>query len=147
QRLTAAEIERLLDDEPQRFSANVLLRPVVASAIFPTLAYVGGPAEIAYFAQIGCLFAAHEVPMPLVVPRASGEIVEHKVQKVLDKFGLQPADVHTPWDQLVARVVRSELPAEITATVERLRRQITEGYAQLVQGAKHIDPTLQGPLE
>jgi bacillithiol synthase len=147
QRLSHAEIESLLDQEPLRFSANVLLRPVVASAVFPTLAYVGGPAEASYFAQIGCLFAAHGVPMPLVVPRAGVEIVEYKVQKVLDKFRLTSADVRVPFDRLVTRVVRSEVPHEITDTFERLREQLSEGYARLVENAIKIDPTLQVPLE
>lgn len=147
QRLTHAELDGLLETEPLRFSANVLLRPVIASAVFPTLAYVGGPAEISYFAQIGCLFAAHGVPMPLVVPRVGVDIVEYKVQKVLDKFRLSPADLRVPFDRLVTEVVRSELPREVTETIERLRRQLTEGYAALVGAAVAIDPTLQGPLE
>ena len=147
QRLSHTEMDNLLAQEPLRFSANALLRPVVASAVFPTLAYVGGPAEVSYFAQIGCLFAAHGVPMPLVVPRAGVEIIEYKVQKVLDKFRLQPPDVHVPYDRLVTRVVRSELPAEITDTLEKLRAQLTDGYGKLVEAAIQIDPTLQGPLE
>ena len=146
-RFSSTEIAELLANEPHRFSANVLLRPVVASAVFPTLAYVGGPAEISYFAQIGCLFAAHRVPMPLVVPRAGVEIVESKVQKVLDKFSLEPADVRVPFDRLVTRVVRQELPAEITETFATLREQLTTGYAKLVEAAVRIDPTLRGPLE
>jgi bacillithiol biosynthesis cysteine-adding enzyme BshC len=146
-RFSNQEITELLQQEPLRFSANVLLRPVIASAVFPTLAYVGGPAEISYFAQIGCLFEAHGVPMPLVVPRASVEVVEYKVQKVLDKFHLQTSDVRTPFDRLVTRVVRAELPPEISETIAWLRDALSEGYARLVQAATHIDPTLQGPLE
>jgi bacillithiol biosynthesis cysteine-adding enzyme BshC len=146
-RFSASEIAELLQQQPERFSANVLLRPVVASAVFPTLAYVGGPAEISYFAQIGCLFAAHGVPMPVVVPRAGVEIVEYKVQKVLNKFRLQPSEVRVPFDRLVTRVVRQELPAEITTTIATLRDQLTAGYGRLVEAAVEIDPTLQGPLE
>ncbi len=146
-RFSNAEIAELLQQEPQRFSANVLLRPIVASAVFPTLAYVGGPAEISYFAQIGCLFAAHGVPMPIVVPRAGVEIIEYKVQKVLDKFRLQPADVREPFDRLVTRVVRQDLPGEITDTIAQVGEALTAGYARLVQAALQIDPTLQGPLE
>ena len=146
-RQAGVDIANLLHEHPERFSANVLLRPVVASAVFPTLAYVGGPAEISYFAQIGCLFAAHGVPMPLVVPRLGVEIVEYKVQKVLDKFRLAPRDVREPFDRLVTRVVRQEVPAEITAAIDTLRDQLTAGYGRLVEAASQIDPTLRGPLE
>jgi bacillithiol biosynthesis cysteine-adding enzyme BshC len=147
QRFSGEQIAELLEREPERFSANVLLRPVVASAVFPTLAYVGGPAEISYFAQIGCLFAAHRVPMPLVVPRASVDIVEYKVQKVLDKFSLTPDEVHVPFDRLASDIVRREVPREITATIEELRENLGSGYARLIEAALQIDPTLRGPLE
>ena len=146
-RFSRAEIAEVLKKEPQRFSANVLLRPVIASAVFPTLAYVGGPAELSYFAQIGCLFAAHGVPMPLVVPRAGVEIVEYKVQKVLDKFGLQHSDVHKPFHELATEIVREQLPPGVTDSIEDLRKHVVSGYANLVDAAVKIDPTLRGPLE
>lgn len=145
--LENADLHEMLTLQPERFSPNVLLRPVVASAVFPTLAYVGGPAEVSYFAQIGCLFDAHEVPMPLVQPRVSVEIIEHKVQKVLDKFALDMAAVRQPFDQLASQVIRDELPESVSGTVERLRQEIAAGYAELVAATGSIDPTLRGPLE
>lgn len=146
-RFAKSELRDLLMLQPERFSPNVLLRPVVASAVFPTLAYVGGPAEISYFGQIGCLFAAHDVPMPLVAPRASMDIVEYKVQKVLDKFSLSVADVQVPFDQLVSQVMRDELPADVRKTINALRERIAQSYDHLVSATHNIDPTLKGPLE
>ena len=145
--LDSNDLLELLTTMPESFSPNVLLRPVVASAVFPTVAYVGGPAEVSYFAQIGCLFDAHEVAMPMVQPRASVEIIEHKVQKVLDKFGLEADAVKQPFDQLASQVVRDELPEGISSTVQQLRDDIARRYAELVDAARDIDPTLQGPLE
>ena len=144
---TTTELHDLLKRHPERFSPNVLLRPVVSSEVFPSLAYVGGPAEVSYFAQIGCLFDAHQVPMPLVQPRASVEVVEPKVRKVLDKFGLAPADIHQPFEQLASRVVRDELPDSVSAELAALRQQILDSYAALVRATAEIDPTLKGPLE
>jgi bacillithiol synthase len=141
------ELLRLAQAEPERFSPNVLLRPVVESAAFPTLAYVGGPAELSYFAQTGCLFAAHNVPMPLVFPRASGDLVEAKIRKVLDKFDLNTHDMRTPFHELASRIARDELPAGVTTALLELRRSVTEGYATLIEPAAGIDPTLRGPLE
>lgn len=146
-RMKTSDLRALLQSEPQRFSANVLLRPVLASAVFPTLAYVGGPAEVSYFAQIGCLFEAHDVAMPLVMPRASLAIVEHKIQKVLDKFALDVDVFRQPFDQLASQVARDELPATVSDPVALLREQITEGYSALVEASDAIDPTLRGPLE
>lgn len=146
-RFETAGLHELLAQDPERLSPNVLLRPVVASAAFPTLSYVGGPAEVSYFAQIGCLFEAHGVTMPLVHPRASMDIIEHKVRKVLDKFGLDVDTVRQPFDQLASQVVRDELPPEVSDTVHTLREQVLGAYARLVAAAQPIDPTLQGPLE
>ena len=146
-RLDRAQLHQLLAESPERFSPNVLLRPVVASAVFPTLSYVGGPAEVSYFAQIGCLFDAHGVTMPLAHPRVSADVIEHKVRKVLDKFGLDLEAVRQPFDQLASQVIRDELPTAVSGTVTALRDQILEAYRGLVAATQAIDPTLQGPLE
>lgn len=145
-RLTEDELLARLETTPERFSATVLLRPVVESALFPTVAYVAGPSELCYFAQMGCLFKAHAIEMPLVFPRFSVTLVERKVRKVMDKFGLSVEDFRQPARELAARIVRDELPAEVDATVSALRRQLDEGYAALVAATKSIDPTLKGPL-
>lgn len=145
--LSRAEIHEAILREPAAFSPNVLLRPVVSAAVFPTIAYVGGPAEVSYHAQIGCLFEAHGVVMPLVQPRDSLEIVDYKVQKILDKFGLSREDAHQPFDALATKVVRASLPDEVTETMDRLRGQIADGYADLIATTQSLDPTLQGPIE
>jgi bacillithiol biosynthesis cysteine-adding enzyme BshC len=142
-----AELLDRLETEPERFSANVLLRPVLESYAFPTLAYVGGPAEVSYFAQTGCLFSAHGVDMPLVFPRASIDLVEAKVRKVLDKFDLTPADFRRPFHELISQLARDELPEGVRTALLQLRRGITSGYEALVDASAGIDATLRGPLE
>ncbi|HEX6589549.1 MAG TPA: bacillithiol biosynthesis cysteine-adding enzyme BshC, partial [Longimicrobiales bacterium] len=133
-----AELER----EPARFSPNVLLRPIVESALLPTLAYVGGPAEVRYFAQTGCLFEAHGVGMPIVVARASFTVIEAKNRKVLDKFELDLADLAVPEHELAGRLAAEEMPEEVAAALKRVRGSIGEGYGALADAVKQIDPTL-----
>lgn len=141
------ELLARLSAEPERFSANVALRPVVESAVFPTVAYVGGPGEVSYFAQLGPLFEAHGIGMPVVAPRFGVTLLEAKVRKVLDRFGLEPDDFRQPVHELAARVARGELPEEVTDAVAALRRGLAEGYDRLIRAAMAIDPTLRGPLE
>ena len=141
------EVLELLQTHPERFSPNVLLRPVVESYAFPTLAYVGGPAEVSYFAQTGCLFSAHKVDMPLVLPRASADLIEAKIRKVLDKFGLTPRDLRHPFHEIASQIARDELPDEVRTALHALREDLTTGYATLVAAAQTIDATLKGPLE
>jgi uncharacterized protein YllA (UPF0747 family) len=111
--------------------------------LIPTVAYVGGPAEIGYFAQIGCLFNEHKIDPPLVVPRCSVTIVEGKVRKVLDKFGLEPREVMRPFHELATHVIRDELPDAVRHPLTRLRGDLHSGYDALAEGAALIDPTLK----
>jgi bacillithiol biosynthesis cysteine-adding enzyme BshC len=141
-----AEIHTLLAETPERFSPNVLLRPVVESAVLPTLAYVGGPSEVSYFGQIGCLFEAHAIGMPLVFPRRGVTLVEPKIRKVLGKFGLDVDDLRRPPHDVSAQVVRDELPDDTENALEALRTAIADGYARLQDAAAGIDPTLSGPI-
>lgn len=146
-KLSEAELWELYEEAPARFSANVVLRPVVESAVFPTLAYVGGPGETSYLAQTGCLFEAHGVGMPVVFPRFSVTLIEGKVRKVLDKFGLTEGDfVSRPVHEVVSGVVRDDVPDEVQAAVSRLRQALQEGYQAVYDAVESIDPTLKGPI-
>lgn len=144
--LSHAELLRLLDEAPERFSPNVLLRPVVENAILPTVAYVAGPGELRYYAQIACLFHAHDILPPVVVPRPAVTLVEPAVRRTLERLGLAPESFARPFDEVVADVVRSRLPASVAAGLERLRARIREGYAELMDAAAPVDPDLAGPL-
>ncbi|MEJ2215629.1 MAG: bacillithiol biosynthesis cysteine-adding enzyme BshC [Gemmatimonadota bacterium] len=145
-RMTDTELWDMFDGDRDGFSANVLLRPVVESHVFPTLAYVAGPGELRYLAQTGCLFAAHDVGMPLVFPRFSVTLVETKVRKVLDKLGLDLDVFERPVHEVAAEYVQDEIPESAMAALSALRRSIQEGYGQLFDAAQPVDPTLKGPI-
>lgn len=145
--LTDDELRTLLEESPERFSPNVVLRPVLESAVFPTLAYVGGPGEVRYLGQTGCLFEVHGVGMPLVFPRLGVTLVESKVRKVLDKFGLNEDDlVGRPTHEVIAGVVRDDVPESVQTALSELRRSVQEGYQAVYDAAEAIDPTLKGPI-
>jgi bacillithiol synthase len=145
-RLEEDELWSLFDDHPDRFSANVTLRPVVESATFPTIAYVAGPGEVRYLAQTRAVFDAHGVGMPLVFPRLSVVLVEGKVRKVLDKFGLEPAAFRRPVHELIAAAVREDVPAPVQEALATVRDSIRTGYEALNSAAREVDPTLKGPI-
>jgi bacillithiol biosynthesis cysteine-adding enzyme BshC len=91
-----------LDAEPLRFSTSALLRPILQDSLLPTAACVGGPGEVAYFAQLAPLYAAYDLPAPLVVPRARLRILEGRTRRLLDRLGLAPDDGGRPEDELLA---------------------------------------------
>lgn len=135
-----AELLDRLETQPTAFSPNVLLRPVVESALFPTLAYVGGPAETSYFGQIGCLFRAHGIMPPVVFPRHSVTLVEGTTSRALARFGMELAQLAQPLEDLLDSVIRRELPPQVTQELERLRGMISGGLDALGAAAEGVAP-------
>jgi bacillithiol biosynthesis cysteine-adding enzyme BshC len=140
------DLPRLIESEPERFSPNVMLRPVVESALFPTVAYVAGPGELSYFAQLGCLFEWHGILPPVVVPRPSVTLLPDRPARMLERLGLEPADLQRPFRDVVADAIAREMPAEVTRALEALRAAIHRGYDALDAAAADVDPTLHGPI-
>jgi bacillithiol synthase len=115
-------------------SPNVLLRPIVERAILPTVAYVGGPAELAYFAQTVAVSDALNMPAPLAVPRYSGTIVEEHVRRILDRHGLGVADLSSPheaWN----RIARAGVADEVIAAIAALRNQTDASFDLILSGS------------
>ncbi|MFL5523731.1 MAG: bacillithiol biosynthesis BshC [Gemmatimonadaceae bacterium] len=104
---------------------NVLLRPVVERAILPTATYVGGPAEIAYFAQISPIADTLGVARPAIVPRWSCTVIEPHVERILEKFYLLPEDLRDP-HEAETRVARSRLSREVLEEIEKTRAMLDE---------------------
>jgi bacillithiol biosynthesis cysteine-adding enzyme BshC len=146
ERWSLAELIRLAEAEPERFSPNVLARPVIEAALFPTVAYVAGPAEYVYLRQSEPLYRALGVERQAVVTRWSGRVVEQRVAKVLAKYGISAEDLMFPEGQLEARLVRDEMPDEAEAALEELRAVLEREYGRLEEAVKGIDPTLVKPV-
>ena len=143
--LSRRRVLGLIDGDPESVSPNVLLRPVVESFLFPTLAYVGGPGELAYFGQLRGLFRRHGVGMPVVIPRASLLVVETRVARVLEKFALAPGDVREG-DALLSRLARERLPDDVQDAVVRWRTAVEALGGELAAAIAAVDPGLQGAV-
>lgn len=141
-RFTRAELESLLRDQPGALSPNVFLRPVVESAVFPTLAYVGGPAETAYFAQIGPLFEALGIRMPLVFPRFAALIVPAEAEEARAALAITDEELRLPEHELIERVARRRVPPEVADQLRALRASIVSGFGSVIDAANSIDPNL-----
>ena len=81
-------LKDLIETQPEAFSPNVILRPIVQDVLFPTISYIAGPGETAYYAQYKPAYDWANIPMPIIFPRASITLVEPAVQKAMDKFDL-----------------------------------------------------------
>jgi bacillithiol synthase len=119
-RLTIAQSARRADGA---YTPNVLLRPIVERAILPTVAYVAGPGELAYFAQVSAVAAALGVAVPGAVPRWSCTLIEPHIQHLLDRFGAAPADLAAP-SALEGQLARGAMSDATTRTLAELRETI-----------------------
>jgi bacillithiol biosynthesis cysteine-adding enzyme BshC len=104
---------------------NVLLRPIVERQILPTVTYVAGPSELAYFAQTSAVADAMALSRPLAVARWSGVIVEPHVQDILQRLGICIADFQDP-HAIESRIAREELPAAVRQAINVLRSAVLE---------------------
>lgn len=105
--ISKEELLSNLADDPERFSPNVALRCVVQQHLFPVAAYVAGPGELAYWGQFKGVFEAFNAPMPIVYPRAQAVLTTLKLNKLLKKYSLTPADLAAPEDELLQSCLRS----------------------------------------
>ncbi len=135
-----------LDADPTAFSPNVLLRPVIESSVFPTLAYVGGPGELAYFAQVGGLFDACGIAPPVAVPRFSGLVMDPAMERTLEKLQLSLTDLDEPREALMERLARREFPEDAMRTLAKMRADLVDSFDRLTEQVEELDPTLIGSL-
>lgn len=145
--LSAEEVRARAEDDPTLLSPNVFLRPVAESATFPTLAYVGGPGEMAYFAQMRGYFEELGIRMPVIHPRGAATVVESKIRKVLDKFGLDVDDLARPFHEVAGEIARDDVPPEVKKAMGMLRGSIARGVSEVEEQVKAVDPTLKGPVQ
>jgi bacillithiol biosynthesis cysteine-adding enzyme BshC len=147
ERFDLPALRRIAEAEPTRLSPNVLLRPVIESALLPTVAYLGGPAELRYLTLTPPIYRRLGVEPQRPLPRWSGVLVEPRVDRILEKFGIELEELLAPAGALESRLVRSQLPPEATGALESIRAAVEMGYEALERSAAEIDPTLVRPMQ
>lgn len=131
-----------LDREPAHFSPNVLLRPVMQDMLLPTIGYVGGPAELAYFAQAGPVYQEILGRMPVVLPRASFTLVDRLTAKLLKRYGLTLCDILNERGSLRERMAVRYLPPGLSDTLARSEGQLQQMLGELRKEMGALDATL-----
>ncbi len=136
------EVERLLTEEPQAFSPNVLLRPVYQDTLLPTLAYIAGPSELAYFAQLRGLYDHFGVTMPLVAPRASFTVVERPQARFLERYEVDLTRLNSDDESLLNEILRRHSPPRLEEDLTRAQTCLQEITSALERDLAEVDPTL-----
>ena len=141
-----SDLKNLVLNSPERFSANVILRPIVESYLLPTVAYAGGPGELNYLNQSALVAKILDVPVQRAVPRWSGIIAEAPVQRILKKFGTTTADFISQADDIENNILISAFPDKVYDAIADLIRTFEESYSAISAGVTAIDPTMAGPV-
>ncbi len=141
-RFTKKELLDELKAHPEQFSPNVVLRPLMQDTLFPTAAYVGGPGEIAYFAQLKPVYDAFGVPMPAIYPRASLTLISEKLQRFLDEYGIDLPDLRKNINELHRRLALERSDAGLDGQFEDAAKQARNLIASLKPTATAVDSSL-----
>lgn len=139
---TGEELLRMLQDTPGRFTHNVITRPLAQDTLFPTLTYIGGPAEIAYYGQLGGVYRQFGLPFPVVWPRASHTLVGARTARIMEKHGLAISHFVQGIESVVDRKLREEMPVPVTEGLRAARGDVEAHYRNLKGHVTSIDPGL-----
>ena len=137
-----SDLLRRIADEPQLFSANVLLRPIVEDYLLPTLVYIGGAAEIAYFGQGAVVYKAILGRATPIFPRFSATIVEAKPQTLLERYGLTVPDLFHGPGALRESLAKHTLPSDLQSAFDQADVSVKKSLTAIQQSLERLDKTL-----
>ena len=131
---------------PEDASPGVMLRPLAQDYLLPTIAYIGGPAEVAYHAQIGPSYAHFGVPRPVIFPRPSFSLVDAATARAMEAEGLSFEELQTDTETLLARAAREANP-EVGRSFAESRAAIEAAFGSVETTLAKLDPTLRGATQ
>ena len=139
------KIKSLIATNPERFSPNVVLRPLYQEFILPNLAYIGGPSELVYWLQLKSMFGHFNTPFPLLMPRNFGIVVPTNTQNLMSKTGLEISDLFKPLLQLEKEWLHKHTNENLSFSESACK--VKENYAVMKELAVKVDPTLTRHLD
>lgn len=137
------ELVELAENAPEQLSCSAFLRPVAQDVLFPTVAYVGGPGEIAYFGQLKGVYRIFDQQMPAVFPRRGYTLVEPEVKRILGRYKLGIAEIHSGLEKVLARVLQDEEGKDVGEIFSQARASIAREHGRLIKQLGGIAGELQ----
>lgn len=135
------ELWQELEQQPENFSPNVILRPLYQELIFPNLAYVGGGGELAYWMERQSQFEHYNIPYPMLVRRASVLWIPKSISKLMDKLDLGIADIFIDTHQLIKQFVLNNATEELSFASEK--EALDKVFEQLLAKTIAVDASLE----
>jgi bacillithiol biosynthesis cysteine-adding enzyme BshC len=139
---TQEQLLELLENEPDKFSPNVLLRPICQDYLFPTAFYVAGPSEISYFAQIKPLYELYNITQPMIYPRSSATILENAIGNSLEKYSVSINEIFLDVENVKKRIINSVEETSVDEMFNGITSQIETTFDQLKEKLIDLDKTI-----
>lgn len=139
------ELFKELENHPERFSPNVIMRPVYEEVVLPNLAYTGGPGELAYWFQLKSVFEHYNISFPILMPRTFGLIIPEHIQRKMNKAALSIENIFKPKHDLLKMIVINH--AEEDVALNGQKDSIMQMFDKIKAMAVSIDPTLSQHVE
>jgi bacillithiol biosynthesis cysteine-adding enzyme BshC len=141
---TEAALLEQVRSAPERFSPNVMLRPLVQDTLFPTVCYVAGPSELAYLGQLRRVYASFGIPMPLVYQRATATILDSNAMRFLTRYDLPFEALRAQDESALNALLEAQLPPSVEASLQDAMRAVEERMGAVAREVPQIDATLEG---
>lgn len=146
-RFAPDELRQRIESDPQSFSNNVVTRPLMQEWLFPTLAFIAGPGEIAYWAELKQVFEHFHWRMPPIVPRLSLTLIERHIASDVADVHMTVAEALTNGTkQALEKWMRDNQPVAFDETFHEAKKEIARIHEQLRQLGLQVDPQLEGVM-
>lgn len=140
-KFSRSEIENQINGTPEKFSPNVILRPLYQEIILPNLAYVGGPAELVYWLELKGVFDHFKVPFPILLPRNFALVIDAPTGRKLAKTGLDIQDFFEEKNFLFNQWVTKHSSHDLS--LGTVNKTMNQAFADILDRGRKIDATLE----
>lgn len=144
---TSQELIQEIEDHPERFSPNVFLRPILQNELLPGAAYIAGPGEISYYAQMKNFYKHFDQSMPVIIPRFSATLIESGIERIFEKLPFNFSDYNNRIEDLESQFIEQSDSPDIESIFDTWKKNIDEISDKPIEEVKEIDSTLEGTSE
>ena len=144
QEWATAQLVASIDEEPSRFSPNVFLRPLVQDMLLPTLGFVAGPGETAYYAQMKTMYECFDLEMPVIFPRLSATVIEPAIDRIFNELPFEFHEYGNRIEDLESEFVDRTDQHDIEAIFSDWKQKVQKLADPKTEVISDIDPTLEG---
>lgn len=141
--MTKSQLLQRIEQDPVQFSTNVVSRPLAQEHIFPTLAFIGGPGEIAYWSYFKGYFSKLGYQLPIVLPRTSITLVAGAIARCMEQFDLSISQIVSDYAEWKSNYLNSLVDVNLLEQFGRTREEMLALYRPLVDQVGEIDKGLR----